>query len=149
MTSHKCLECDKKAEYIHYGHGEPSYHCFDDCCSMCLPLYEPNQQMLFDPETWGGEEYQAMAYCRFSEADAYIYFSVGGELRCCGCLISTPRMGVLQDFVAKDTKDMLYHIIEHRKAKHYIPYQVDESLERDQQVNDSYKVTKSRRKAGA
>lgn len=72
-----------------------------------------------------------MAYCRFIEADAYIYDDIRHGIICCAC-----TMGVLEleNFIAGYDYDlMLEHIAEHRKQNDHIPYSVDEQLifERD------------------
>lgn len=87
-----------------------------------------------------------MSYCRFSEADAYIYDDVRYGLTCCACWIMPGRepdrevFGEFQryfmneNFVAgKDYNKMLAHISEHREYGHEIPGHVDKRLkmERD------------------
>lgn len=85
-----------------------------------------------------------MSYCRFIEADAYIYDDAYYGLYCCACSLSnvTIRYSDLlkmelpfyDGFVAKyDYDKMLAHVAEHRAAGHYIPEDVDERLifERD------------------
>lgn len=85
-----------------------------------------------------------MSYCRFLEADAYIYDDIRYGLYCCACLLSPVEivysetfkmdMPSIEGFVAGyDYDKMLDHIAEHRNAGHYIPERVDERLifERD------------------
>lgn len=71
-----------------------------------------------------------MSYCRFIEADAYIYDDVYYGIICCAC-----SMGVeMENFVAGYDYDlMLQHIADHRAQKDFIPLDVDERLrfERD------------------
>ena len=70
-----------------------------------------------------------MSYCRFLEADAYIYDDVYYGIICCMC-----SMGVDGNFIAGYDYDlMLEHIAQHRKQKDFIPLDVDERLrfERD------------------
>lgn len=70
-----------------------------------------------------------MSYCRFLEADAYIYDDSIYGIICCGC-----SMGVDGNFIAGYNYDlMLQHISEHRAQKDFIPLDVDERLrfERD------------------
>jgi len=84
-----------------------------------------------------------MSYCRFGEADAYIYDHISQGLICCACSLMPVREvigGVFfnvelepyyfpEDFVAGSDYDaMLAHIAEHRAAKDYIPEDVDEHL---------------------
>lgn len=85
-----------------------------------------------------------MSYCRFIEADAYIYDDVSYGIICCVCsLMPTrktetsrffPEFYINDNFVAGyDYDKMLVHIAEHRAAGDYIPDDVDERLieERD------------------
>ena len=85
-----------------------------------------------------------MSYCRFTEADAYIYDDSHYGLYCCACSLSKVEMKynelfkmempVYDGFVAGyDYDKMLAHIVEHRSAGDYIPDDVDERLkfERD------------------
>lgn len=70
-----------------------------------------------------------MAYCRFIEADAYIYDDTYLGIICCAC-----SMGVDGNFIAGYDYDlMLQHIAQHREQKDFIPLDVDEKLrfERD------------------
>jgi len=63
-----------------------------------------------------------MSYCRFIEADVYIYMDVDGYLVCCACPLRDTW------FKAWDTPSMLDHIAEHRRAGHYVPASVDVEL---------------------
>ena len=85
-----------------------------------------------------------MSYCRFSEADAYIYDDVRYGIICCACFIMPAkeeqtfgeyeRYFIGENFVAgKDYDRMLAHIAEHRAIGHHIPQHVDRRLilERD------------------
>lgn len=85
-----------------------------------------------------------MSYCRFLEADVYIYDDIRHGLVCCMCLMSPIReeyndalnmnVSIVDDFVAgHDYDKMLNHIAKHRAMDHYIPQHVDERLimERD------------------
>ena len=91
-----------------------------------------------------------MSYCRFVEADAYIYEDVYNGLTCCACSLMPAdeiTSGFLFDpdgeplyinrnFVAGTDYDaMLAHVAEHRANLDYIPNKVDERLkeERDAQ----------------
>jgi hypothetical protein len=60
-----------------------------------------------------------MSYCRFGDADAYIYMTYTG-FDCCGCALS-------KEEIPKFTtaRMMLDHITQHRAAGHYIPEDVD------------------------
>jgi hypothetical protein len=85
-----------------------------------------------------------MSYCRFIEADAYIYDDVHFGLYCMGCSIMPLKteystffkkdMTFNESFTAGyDYDKMLEHVAEHRAKGDYIPEDVDERLifERD------------------
>jgi len=87
-----------------------------------------------------------MSYCRFIEADAYIYDDINHGIICCACSlmetkeVTNPIFGEFEryfintNFIAGyDYDKMLAHIIEHRAANEFIPDDVDERLifERD------------------
>jgi len=85
-----------------------------------------------------------MSYCRFIEADAYIYDDVYYGLYCCACSLMPLRteystffkedITMHESFAAEyDYDKMLAHVAEHRAAGDYIPEDVDERLieERD------------------
>lgn len=63
-----------------------------------------------------------MSYCRFSNADAYIYEAEEG-FTCCGCRIAESGM-----FVCETELEMIEHIAQHRKAGHFVPTYVDDML---------------------
>lgn len=85
-----------------------------------------------------------MSYCRFSDADAYIFQSTRG-LDCCGC-IHAPRtelkvpytdfFGLEHEFEYEPVyfltaQEMLDHIAFHREQGDYIPEYADERIRRD------------------
>ena len=86
-----------------------------------------------------------MSYCRFIEADAYIYDDVRYGLMCCVCSLMPTRMTdpspffpdsfeINDNFIAGyNYNKMLAHVAEHRANGDYIPEDVDERLifERD------------------
>jgi hypothetical protein len=84
-----------------------------------------------------------MSYCRFTEADAYIYDDSYYGLMCCMCSLQPTRetlkgifangpYRVNDNFVAGyDYNKMITHIAEHRAADHYIPLDVDRQLIED------------------
>lgn len=91
---------------------------------------------------WTGTK---MSYCRFGEADAYIYLGVNG-LECCGCIMAprekypTPYVDMFgltwEDYSLpvgpfETARQMLDHIAEHRAAGHYIPEDVDTAIKKD------------------
>lgn len=101
-----------------------------------------------------------MSYCRFSDADAYIFLSTDG-LNCCGCSLAprtkleTPYIDILgishdyeYEYKIYDTaQDMLDHIQEHRANGDYIPFDVDLSLKADfPDLNASTAETEEERK---
>lgn len=86
-----------------------------------------------------------MSYCRFLEADAYIYDDVSLGIICCSCLLldegemeysplfkmDLPKMN---HFVAGyDYDKILDHIKDHRDNGHYIPLYVDERLKEEKE----------------
>ena len=84
-----------------------------------------------------------MSYCRFIEADAYIYDDSYYGLICCMCCLQPTKEGlkgvfasspykIKDNFVAGyDYDKMLEHVAEHRAADDYIPPSVDEQLIKD------------------
>ena len=91
-----------------------------------------------------------MSYCRFSDADAYIYDHVYFGLFCQVChlmptetsysVVFEMDMTYHQDFVAGyDYDKMLAHVAEHRAAGDYIPEDVDERLRFERDCNHDYK----------
>lgn len=85
-----------------------------------------------------------MSYCRFGEADAYIYDDINHGIICCVCILmplddyESPLFGggirMNTNFVAGyDYDKMIAHIADHRANGDYIPEDVDERLveERD------------------
>jgi hypothetical protein len=79
-----------------------------------------------------------MSYCRFSEADAYIFSNGDGYYECQWCRLKPlpPRdlggghtlgLGFDSHWV-KTAAEMLAHVAEHRAAGHRIPESVDEEL---------------------
>jgi hypothetical protein len=64
-----------------------------------------------------------MSYCRFIEADVYIFMSVGGWLECCGCSLGRSRFD--------STQEMIDHIAEHRENNDYVPEHVIQDLWED------------------
>lgn len=90
-----------------------------------------------------------MSYCRFIEADAYIYDDVYHGLYCCACSLSKVEMFYSslfkmempswEGFIAGyDYDKMLAHIAEHRAAGHYIPLDVDERLKFERDCKHDY-----------
>lgn len=85
-----------------------------------------------------------MSYCRFIEADAYIYASSRG-LDCCGCAyakrtpVVPPRIDFLgipheydyEDVYFETAQEMLDHVAFHRAQGDHIPLDVDERIRED------------------
>lgn len=80
-----------------------------------------------------------MSYCRFGEADAYIFMTFDG-FDCCGCIMATRTarehpytdiLGLTHEFEYEPVgpfttaRAMLDHIAEHRAQGHHIPEDVD------------------------
>jgi hypothetical protein len=79
-----------------------------------------------------------MSYCRFGEADAYIFEHVGGFWQCCACALLAESGG--EEFASADfdtREEMLAHIDKHREAGHYIPDHVDQRL-RDEMESERH-----------
>ena len=90
-----------------------------------------------------------MSYCRFIEADAYIYDDVYYGLYCCACSLSNVEIKYNSFFQMEipaydgfacgyDYDKMLEHIAEHRAAGHYIPEDVDERLIFERECKHDY-----------
>lgn len=85
-----------------------------------------------------------MSYCRFIEADAYIFKSTRG-LECCGCIHApktkleipyTDMFGLEHEYEYESVwfltaQEMLDHIAFHREQGDEIPLDVDERLYKD------------------
>jgi hypothetical protein len=76
-----------------------------------------------------------MSYCRFLQADAYIFMHVGGFLTCCGCSLPIENDIGVHSFEANSTQEMLDHIDAHLEAGHLIPGFVKERLIEDDKKN--------------
>ncbi len=74
-----------------------------------------------------------MSYCRFIEADAYIYEDARGGITCQGCSLmprpDDPHHLLGSSFNAPTRGEMLDHVRRHRAAGHRIPLDVDQRLE--------------------
>lgn len=75
-----------------------------------------------------------MSYCRFGEADAYIFASTEGGFECCACIISHP---LPFSFTCETEEELLLHITKHRIVGDYIPESVDAELLREISVRDT------------
>jgi hypothetical protein len=75
-----------------------------------------------------------VSYCRFVEADVYVFMHVGGHLECCACILHKEDWG---SFQADSTQKMIDHLIEHKNAGHHIPEHVYANLWADDAENFS------------
>lgn len=85
-----------------------------------------------------------MSYCRFGEADVYVYMDVCGALRCCGCTLpeGEPRA---DDYAARSrrheleffssTEAMIAHLVAHEARGDRVPPDVAGELRRDDAEN--------------
>ena len=65
-----------------------------------------------------------MSYCRFAwdGSDVYVFGSGDGVIECCGCSLK----GDLGRFASKTAKEMIEHLLEHRKKGDCVPqYAID------------------------
>lgn len=76
-----------------------------------------------------------MSYCRFSNADVYVFMHVGGFLSCCGCWLAGKPF---QTDAFGDTQGMLKHLDDHRAAGHNVPQHVYDDLLEDAPMNDEW-----------
>lgn len=57
-----------------------------------------------------------MSYQRFGDkSDMYVYYNVGGWLECCACRLKHEQH---KSYITYSRKDMLKHMVQHRKAGH-------------------------------
>jgi hypothetical protein len=75
-----------------------------------------------------------MSYCRFGEADIYVFLDIGGYLNCCGCMLDSESSSAQ----AYTTDDMIAHLREHQAEGHDVPEDVIEALEADREENDRW-----------
>jgi hypothetical protein len=72
-----------------------------------------------------------MSYCRFIEADVYVFFN-GKHLECCACII-VPEEEF--SFRASSTGDMVKHLWQHQNKGDYVPEHVFDYLWLDNEEN--------------
>jgi hypothetical protein len=85
------------------------------------------------------EQGQELSYCRFGEADAYIFDHAYEGLVCMGCTLMPYTDDDLMPctFIAGyDRQKMLDHIAEHRYIGDRIPFEVDERLREEMKHDD-------------
>lgn len=75
-----------------------------------------------------------MSYCRFLEADVYVFMHVGGWLECCMCSLVRDHQDDIS-FKASDTDTMIAHLKKHIAAKHHVPHRVFDDLIADDEEN--------------
>ena len=76
-----------------------------------------------------------MSYCRFGEADVYIYESVRGFIDCCGCS--------LQEVAHFKTRsEAIAHLQEHEKQGHYTSDVIEVLAEEIKTEGDEIEVYK-------
>jgi len=74
-----------------------------------------------------------MSYCRFIEADVYVYMDVSGFLTCAVCSL-LPEDGPTA-FNASSTHEMITHLRDHKKAGNHVPNRVFTELWADDEKN--------------
>jgi hypothetical protein len=75
-----------------------------------------------------------LSYCRFMEADVYVFMDVGGFLNCCACNI-TDDEDQWGSFHAFSTVEMIDHLNTHRMLGQHVPESVFKNIEKDDQEN--------------
>ena len=73
-----------------------------------------------------------MSYCRFLEADVYVFMHVSGYLDCCACIMSEEDWG---SFSAHSTQEMVDHLRIHQSRGDYVPERVFDDLWADDAEN--------------
>lgn len=63
-----------------------------------------------------------MSYCRFSEADVYLFESTNGGFECCLCSIASET---LASTIMETRMEVLFHVRQHRAVNDYVPESVD------------------------
>lgn len=66
-----------------------------------------------------------MSYCRFSDADVYVYTDCNEGLTCCGCSLDENW------YYGDDYKALLAHLDLHRKGGDFVPDYVYEEITED------------------
>lgn len=74
-----------------------------------------------------------MSFCRFGEADVYVFLAVSGHLECCGCSLG-------EDWEYRTTDDMIAHLEVHRSRGHHVPEHVFDRLRDERDENDAWIV---------
>jgi hypothetical protein len=69
-----------------------------------------------------------MSYCRFGQADVYVYLDARGYLACCGCILG-------DEWEFHSTDAMVEHLNAHTAAGHDVPSSVIPALRADDAEN--------------
>ena len=74
-----------------------------------------------------------MSYCRFLEADIYLFWSSSGGIECCACLLGRRKKGALvpNSQFFETFKEALEHVADHRDVGHHVPLDVDARIIED------------------
>ena len=75
-----------------------------------------------------------MAYCRFSNADVYVFHNTDDKLECCGCSLTGDAFAT-PDFYTNKRSEMITHLGAHQVAGDFVPEYVFEQLE-DEKLTD-------------
>jgi hypothetical protein len=69
-----------------------------------------------------------MSYCRFGwdGSDVYVFFNSENKFECCGCLLKNNNERGY--FVCKTEKQMINHLLKHRKKGHSVPQEAIDRL---------------------
>lgn len=69
-----------------------------------------------------------MSYCRFIEADVYVFEDTGGFFCCCGCSLSEINWG---SFNCTHRSQMIDHLKKHQELGDYVPEHVFDRLKQE------------------
>jgi hypothetical protein len=83
-----------------------------------------------------------MSYCRFVEADVYIFGTFKNKFECCACSLSEE---LFESFISDTEEEMLEHIKAHRKKGNYVPDYVDDRLLQEITDRDKKDLNKQKR----
>jgi hypothetical protein len=82
-----------------------------------------------------------MSYCRFTEADVYVYMDVAGALRCCGCSLQgdapdpRSRLARYDGEFFRSTQAMIDHLAAHAARGDRVPARLPDRLREDDAEN--------------
>lgn len=72
-----------------------------------------------------------MSYCRFGDADIYLFHDCGGYIRCCGCSAVGGIFSDSRDPTFFTRTEAIDHINEHLSKGDYVPEDVIEDLKEE------------------